>query len=102
MNSMTPPVSMVCEPGEEVVKRLYVKVVIGPRQRMIASVSLREAVSRPNAYVLVSLAQKANGHVMHGDAVNPWYFVGKLHAADSGSESRSKENVNGAVRSWRK
>ena len=101
MSSTTPLVSMVREPGEEVVKR-YVEVVIGLRQRMIASVSLREAVSRPDAYVLVSLAQKANGHVMHGDAINPWYFVGKLHAAGSGSESRSKENVNGAIRSWRK
>jgi hypothetical protein len=89
---------MVREPGEEVVKRLYVEVVIGPRQRMIASVSLREAVSRPDAYVSVSLALKANGHV-HGDAINPLYFVGKLHAAGSGSESRSKENVNGAIRS---
>ena len=33
----------------------------------------------PKALVLVSLAQKANGHGVPGDVTNPKYIVGTLH-----------------------
>lgn len=49
-------------------------MVVRPRQCATAS-------TMPKASVSMSLAQKANGHGVLGDATNPKYITGMLHVA---------------------
>lgn len=68
----------------------------------MASLSRKEGIARPDAFVSMLLAQMSNDHGVPGDATNPKYSAGTLRAACSGSELRNKKDVIEALRSLRK